>query len=145
VAGRRTATTLESSAQQRIQRASPWPATGSASHALVTRHIEKGVNREACVSLDANTGREELWVAPLAVSNTTEAATARSGNDGGDGPQRSTQRASDDAACFTHLSSQLVLFCLDARTAASCGARVGEARRGGISWQNAASPLVEET
>ncbi|HXI50943.1 MAG TPA: PQQ-binding-like beta-propeller repeat protein, partial [Candidatus Saccharimonadales bacterium] len=120
---------------------SSFAVAGDRAFTLVTRNLE-GVNREACLGLDANTGRE-LWAAPLAVSKYDGGGdSGASGNDGGDGP-RSTPAA--DASRVYTLSSQLVLFCLDAQDGRVVWKHDLVKEYGGrnIGWQNAASPLVE--
>jgi len=108
---------------------------------LVTRSVEN-VNNEACVALDANTGKE-LWAAPLGYGKYDGGGDSGApGNKGGDGP-RSTP-AVDGNRVYV-LNASLVLFCLDAADGKTVWKKdlVKEHGARNIQWQNAASPLLE--
>jgi outer membrane protein assembly factor BamB len=104
---------------------------------LVQRTIE-GVNREVCIALHANTGKE-IWARPLGI-----AKYDGGGNSGGpgDGP-RSTP--SFDAGRVYVLSAYLQLACLDANSGNELWSRDLTKEAGGqlIMWQSAASPLID--
>lgn len=108
---------------------------------LARRSVD-GVDREVCVALDANTG-QGLWATPVGVAKYDGGGdSGTSNNKGGDGP-RSTPSVDGDAVYV--LSAQLYLACLDAATGRERWAKdlLREHAGRNISWQNAASPLVD--
>ena len=108
---------------------------------LVLRNHE-GVQRETVVALDANSGKE-LWAAPLAVGKYDGGGDSGApNNNGGDGP-RSTP--SIDGGKVYALDGKLVLYCFDAKTGEKKWTKdlVAEHKGKVISWQNAASPVIE--
>lgn len=108
---------------------------------LVTREIE-GVKNEVCVALNADTGKE-LWAAPLGFSKFDGGGDSGApDNKGGDG-SRSTPTV--DGGRVYVLSGPLVLSCLKADTGAVLWKKdlVREHGARNISWQNAASPLLD--
>jgi outer membrane protein assembly factor BamB len=116
---------------------------GGKAYTLVTRDYD-GAGQEACVALDADTGKE-LWAAPMGEGSAKYDGGGESGakgNDGGDGP-RSTP-ACDDGKVYA-LSSRLTLKCLnasDGKEIWSCDLMKQHAGRN-IHWENAASPLID--
>ncbi|MEO7317887.1 MAG: PQQ-binding-like beta-propeller repeat protein [Chthoniobacteraceae bacterium] len=139
----------------------PWPATGpkvlwkipapggfssfsvagGKAFTLVLREIE-GASQETLLALDANTGKE-LWIAPLgSVKHEGGGDSGTNDNKGGDGP-RSTP-TSDGAHVFA-LSSKLVLQSYDSATGKVAWTKdlIAEHAGRNITWQNAASPLLE--
>jgi outer membrane protein assembly factor BamB len=114
---------------------------GGKVYTLVTRTIEGG-NQEACVALDAATGKE-LWAAPLGIAKYDSGGDSGApGNNGGDGP-RSTP-AYDDGKVYA-FSAHLLLKCLnaaDGKEIWSCDLMTKHAGHN-IHWESAASPLVE--
>lgn len=100
----------------------------------VTRETN-GVDKEYCVALDAATGTE-LWGVPLDV------AVYESGAGSGDGP-RSTPTVDGDRVYV--LTSYLKLYCLEAESGKVVWKVdfMGAYGASGISWQSAASPVVE--
>jgi outer membrane protein assembly factor BamB len=108
----------------------------------IGRSIE-GVNREVCVALDADTGKE-LWAVPIGVVRYghTGGMTGAPNNDGGDGP-RSTPAL--DASNVFVMSSDLVLHCLELNTGKIVWKKdlIREHKGRNISWKNAASPVLE--
>lgn len=101
-----------------------------------------GAQTEFCLAVDENTGKE-LWAAPLSVvkydgggdSGTPE-------NKGGDGP-RSTPSISDGAVYV--LDAKLNLYSFEAKTGKQNWAKnLGEEHKAkNITWQNAASPVID--
>ncbi|HWY78627.1 MAG TPA: PQQ-binding-like beta-propeller repeat protein [Verrucomicrobiae bacterium] len=115
-------------------------ASGKA-YTLVSREID-GANQEVCVALDADTGKE-IWSAKLGVAKYDNGGDRGvPGNDGGDGP-RSTPSV-DGGRVYTY-SSRLVLECFDAATGNEIWKKNVISEYGGhnISWESAASPLIE--
>jgi len=114
---------------------------GGKAFTLVKRNVE-GAEREVCLALDANTGKE-IWAAPLAVAKYQDGGNnGAPDNNGGDGP-RSTP-SYDDGRVYA-FSSRLVLFCLYANTGKEVWKRDLIKENAGriISWENAASPLID--
>jgi outer membrane protein assembly factor BamB len=108
---------------------------------LVARQVE-AVKREVCVALDANTGKE-LWSLPIGIAKYDGGGdSGASGNGGGDGP-RSTP--SVDGGKVYLMSAQLHLYCLEAATGKETwSVDLLHAYHGhNVTWQNAASPLIE--
>jgi outer membrane protein assembly factor BamB len=102
----------------------------------------EGAPRETLVALHANTGKE-LWSAPLGgikLNNGGEQGTAD--NKGGDGP-RSTPSIDGNRVYAT--SARLVVTCFDAENGKVIWTHdlVKEHAGRNISWENAASPLIE--
>jgi outer membrane protein assembly factor BamB len=141
--------------------ARPWPAdgpktlwktpspSGFSSFAVssnvaftLVRATLDGADREVCVALDATTG-QELWKTPVGVAKYDGGGDdGKAGNKGGDGP-RSTPTVDGDRVYV--LTAQLVLACLDTRTGRPHWTRdiIRENAGRGISWQNAASPVLD--
>src|SRR5881296_966648 len=112
--------------------------SGGRAFTLVRRSIE-GVDREVCVALDANTGKE-IWAVPLAVAKYDGGGdSGASDNKGGDGPRSTPTLDGDRVYAF---SSRLVLYCLEAASGKEIWKKdlVAENAGRNISWQNAASP-----
>jgi len=108
---------------------------------LVLREVE-GVQHEVVLAVDAATGKE-LWMVPLAPSKYDGGGdSGTNDNKGGDGP-RSTP--SVDGRMVYVMSARLVLHGLDAKTGQKVWSKDLMKDHAGrnISWQNAASPLVE--
>ncbi len=108
---------------------------------LVTREVE-GVKNEVCLALDADTGKE-LWAAPLGFAKFDGGGdSGAEGNKGGDG-SRSTP-AVDGNRVYV-LTGPLVLACLNADSGAVMWKKdlVREFGARNITWQNAASPLID--
>jgi outer membrane protein assembly factor BamB len=112
-------------------------------YTLVTRDFA-GASQEACVALDAATGKE-LWAVPMGVGSAKYDGGGDSGapgNNGGDGA-RSTP-SYDDGKVYAY-SSQMTLKCLsaaDGKQIWSCDMKREHAGRN-IHWDSAASPLVD--
>jgi len=120
---------------------SAFAVAGGKAFTLVTRE-EGGVKNETCVALDASTGKE-LWAAPLAISKYDGGGdSGASGNKGGDGP-RSTPTVDADRVYV--LTAPLVLHCLDSASGKMVWKKdlVKEHGARNITWQNAASPVLE--
>ena len=108
---------------------------------LVRREVD-GADQEACVALEAKSGRE-LWSTPLGVAQYDGGGDKGApDNDGGDGP-RSTPTY-DEGKVYTY-SSRMVLQCLDAGTGRPVWACDLIKEHGGrnIHWESAASPLID--
>jgi outer membrane protein assembly factor BamB len=113
---------------------SSFTVSGQKAFTLDQRSIE-GVEREGCLAIDASTGRE-LWFQPIAV------AKYDGGAGPGDGP-RGTPSVDGDKVYA--ISEQLVVSCFDSATGKVIWSRdlIKEHAGKNISWQNAASPLIE--
>ena len=120
---------------------SSFTVSGGQAFTLVMREVEGGA-QEVCVALDANTGKEQ-WMAPLGPLKLGDGGQAGTkDNGGGDGP-RSTPTVSDGKVYV--LSAKLVLSCFDAKTGKVAWQKdlMKDFAGRNISWQNAASPLIE--
>ncbi len=139
----------------------PWPATGpkqlwkspttdglssftvsgGTAFTLILRAAE-GAPRETLVALEAATGRE-LWAAPLGTMKTGDGGQdGAPNNNGGDGP-RSTPSVAGGRVFVT--SAKLVVASFDVKSGQPVWSRdlIKEHAGRNISWQNAASPLLE--
>ncbi len=108
---------------------------------LVSRDFD-GAPLETVVALDAHTG-SELWAHPLRLAKYDGGGdSGAADNEGGDGP-RSTPTIDGDR--LYALDSHLLLVCLEAATGKELWKKDIIAEHAGrlISWQNAASPMVE--
>jgi len=108
---------------------------------LVLRELQ-GVPSEVCVALDVETGKE-IWATPLGLAKYDGGGDSGApGNNGGDGP-RSTP-ATDSEHVFV-LSAPLVLFSLNTENGTVIWKKdlVREHGAKNISWQNAASPVLD--
>jgi len=116
---------------------SSFAISGGKAYTLIAREID-GALREVCVALDANTGKEQ-WFYPLGI-----AKYDGGGDSGGpkDGP-RSTPTVG--AGKVYVLGAHLMLACLDANTGKEIWTKdIKKEHSGtGITWQNAASPLID--
>jgi outer membrane protein assembly factor BamB len=115
--------------------------SGNKAFTQVMRNFD-GAPREAIVALDANTGKE-LWAAPLGIIKLGDGGQAGTDdNKGGDGP-RSTPSIDGNRVYVT--SAKLAVSCFDTETGKLIWSRdlMKEHAGRNISWQNAASPLVE--
>jgi outer membrane protein assembly factor BamB len=100
------------------------------------RRRSAGQEREFCVALDAETGKE-LWAVPLDI------ADYPNGGVGFDDGPRSTPSVDGDRVFV--LTSYLQLACLDSANGQTVWKKDLISEYGGfvIAWQNAASPLIE--
>jgi outer membrane protein assembly factor BamB len=108
---------------------------------LVQRE-QDGAKREVCLALDAQSGTP-LWEQPIGVAKYDGGGdSGTSDNKGGDGP-RSTPSVDGDSVYI--LSAHLVLACLDAATGEQRWSQdiIREFNGRNISWQSAASPVVD--
>jgi len=115
--------------------------SGGKAFTQVMREFE-GAPRETIVALNANTGKE-LWAAPLGIIKLGDGGqSGTDDNKGGDGP-RSTPSVDGNRVYVT--SAKLVVSCFDAETGKPVWSSdlMKEHAGRNISWQNAASPLVE--
>jgi outer membrane protein assembly factor BamB len=115
-------------------------AEGIASTLVLREH--EGVQREFVIALDANTGKE-LWAAPLSVAKYDGGGdSGAQNNNGGDGP-RSTPTINDGKVYA--LDGKLVLSCFDAKSGEKKWTKdlVAEHKGKVVSWQNAASPVID--
>jgi len=120
---------------------SSFTVSGGKAFTLVQRNIE-GANREVCVALNADTGKE-AWAYPLGVAKFQGGGDSGTpDNKGGDGPR--TTPAFKDGKVYV-LSSRLLLACLDAGTGKEVWTRdiMKEHNGRNISWENAASPVID--
>jgi len=109
---------------------------------LVSRYDAYSVKREFCVALDASTGTE-LWAVPMCQATYDYGGdSGASGNTGGDGP-RSTPTC-DGQRVYAY-DAYLHLYCFDAANGNTLWDKDIHGDYAGpyISWQNAASPLLE--
>ncbi len=114
---------------------------GGKAYTLVTRTID-GVKNEVCIALDADSGKE-LWAAPLGYTKLDGGGdTGAPGNTGGDGP-RSTPTVDGNRVYV--LSAGLILSCLSTDDGKTIWKKelLKEHGAKSITWQNAASPLLE--
>lgn len=100
---------------------------------LIRRSIE-GANRELCLALDAST-RQELWAVDVGSGDYNA-----TGISGAEGP-RSTPVLDGDRVYV--LSAYLSLYCLNAANGGTVWSKEVDFGGGGLSWQNAASPLID--
>jgi len=110
-------------------------------YTLVKRTIA-GESKEVCIALDAATGKE-LWASPVDNANYDSGGDAgTSTNSGGDGP-RTTPTIDGSSLLVT--TSHLKLYSLASTSGRTNWMIDLETQYGAnnISWQNAASPLVE--
>ena len=108
----------------------------------LVRRTVNDVDREMCVALDIKTGKE-IWARPLANAKYDGGGeSGAAGNQGGDGP-RSTP--SYDSGKVYVLDAQLGLHCFDAASGKVIWAKdiLKEYQGRLITWQSAASPLIE--
>lgn len=108
---------------------------------VVQRTID-GENKEVCVALDADSGKE-LWSAPVGIAKYDGGGDdGAKENRGGDGP-RSTPSVDGDRVYV--LSAQQELFCFDIASGKTIWSKDIFKEYGGknIQWQSAASPLIE--
>ena len=120
---------------------STFTVVGSKAFTLVAREID-GAKREVCLALDAKTGKE-VWAAALGVSKYDGGGdSGTDDNKGGDGP-RSTPSA--DGKRVYVLGGNLLLTCLDAADGKVVWSKdlPKEVGARNISWQSAASPVVD--
>jgi outer membrane protein assembly factor BamB len=114
---------------------------GGRAFTTVSKSID-GANREVLLALDAASGKE-LWNAPLSVAKFDGGGNAGTKeNSGGDGP-RSTPTIDGDRVYV--LDGRLVLACWEAASGKEVWRRdlIAEHAGRNITWQNAASPLIE--
>jgi outer membrane protein assembly factor BamB len=107
----------------------------------ITRDVD-GAPLECVLALDARTGKE-LWAHPLrSVKYDGGGDSGTDDNNGGDGP-RSTPVV--DGEHVYALDGKLLLVCLEAGSGKEVWRKDVLAEHGGkmISWQNAASPVIE--
>ncbi len=117
---------------------SSFVVAGGKAFTLVSRR-----GREVCVAVDAGTGRE-LWAAELGEAKYDGGGdSGADGNEGGDGP-RSTPSHVDKRVYV--LDAHLGLYCLDDQSGKVAWKHDLVAEHEGqlISWQSAASPLVDD-
>jgi outer membrane protein assembly factor BamB len=110
-------------------------------YTLVARDVD-GLNQEVCIAVDANNGKE-LWATPLGIAKYDGGgASGTPSNGGGDGP-RSTP-SFDDGKVYVY-SAQMVLRCLNAADGKEIWKKdmIREFNGKNITWQSAASPLVD--
>ena len=120
---------------------SSFTVSGGKAFTLVQREVE-GAKREVCVALDANTGKE-LWAVPFGMVKTGDGGqSGASDNAGGDGP-RSTPTVNEGRVYV--MSAKLILSCLDAGTGKVVWQKdlLKEHAGRNISWENAASPVID--
>ena len=110
-------------------------------YTLVLRTME-GADQETCLCLDTNTGKE-LWASSLGTIKINEGGQSGApDNKGGDGP-RSTPTVNEGRVYV--MSAKLVLTCFEADSGKVVWKKdlIQENAGRNISWQNAASPVVE--
>jgi len=117
---------------------SSFTVSGGSVFTVVAREAD-GVKREACVALDAGSGRE-LWAVLMCPAKYSGGGDS---GGGGDGP-RSTPTY-NDGLVYAY-DSQLLLQCLDARDGRVVWSKdiIKEFAGQNIGWQSAVSPVVED-
>jgi outer membrane protein assembly factor BamB len=118
-------------------------ATGGGKAFTLVERMVDGAREEVCVALDANDGRE-LWASPLGIAKYDNGGNdGAPNNSGGDGP-RSTPTY-DDGRVYT-FSSRLVLECRAADSGKVIWLKdlMKEYQGRIITWENAASPMIDE-
>jgi outer membrane protein assembly factor BamB len=116
--------------------------TGGGRVFTLVNRLEDGVKRESVVALDAATGRE-AWAHSFGVGKFKGGGDSGApDNNGGDGPRGTPAFA---AGKVYVLSSTLNLVCLDAASGNVVWSHdlIAEHAGRNISWENAASPLIE--
>ena len=109
---------------------------------LVTRKDEDGIDRETCIALDADTGKE-VWAQFLGFAKYDGGGDSGSrDNNGGDGA-RSTP-STDGLRVYVY-DSRMNIYCFDAENGTEKWRRnvVDDFDGREIRWQSAASPLLE--
>ncbi|SPE61422.1 Pyrrolo-quinoline quinone [Verrucomicrobia bacterium] len=147
VSGERIQSTFPAGAPKCVWRA-PTPAGFSSfaiddgkAFTLVTREID-GTRTEACLALDAKSGKE-LWAVGVGAAKYPGGGeSGTSDNQGGDGP-RSTPAAGGGRVYV--YSSEMVLRCLDANSGKSLWAKDLIKEFGGqnLQWKSAMSPVLD--
>ena len=117
---------------------SSFSVAGGGVFTIVAREVE-GAKREVCVALDAATGHERWAAVPMCVAKYSGGGDS---GGGGDGP-RSTPTYNDGLVYV--YDSQLLLQCLNAQDGRVVWSKdiVKEFDGRNISWQSAASPVVD--
>jgi outer membrane protein assembly factor BamB len=121
---------------------SSFAVSGGKAFALTVREVD-GAKRETLVGHDAENGKE-LWAQLIEVAKYDGAANAGTDdNNGGDGP-RTTPAVSGGKVYV--ISSKLNVACFEAASGKKVWAHdlIKEFAGRNISWQNAASPLVDD-
>ncbi|SVE17435.1 uncharacterized protein METZ01_LOCUS470289, partial [marine metagenome] len=122
---------------------SSFSVAGGLAYTLVGRQDEDGLQREVCLALEVNTGREK-WAVRLDRLDYGHSGgnAGASDNNGGDGP-RSTPSISDGKVYV--YDADMNLYCLDAKTGRqSWKVSVVKQHAGRpIKWENASAPLIE--
>lgn len=120
---------------------SSFTVSGGEAFTQVSRDMD-GAEREVCVALDAETGKE-IWAAAVDRANYQNGGDAGAvDNKGGDGP-RSTPVV-DDGLVYV-LSTNLLLNCLDVKTGKTVWTQnlIKEYAGHNVGWGNAASPVID--
>ncbi len=104
----------------------------------VVRRMVEGNDRETCVALDGQTGRE-LWEVPMSLAKYDGGGDS---GGGGDGPR--TTPTYNDGRVYV-LDGRLVLVCIDAATGKTFWKQDLVKQHGGevMPWQSAAAPVIE--
>ncbi|MBO94413.1 MAG: alcohol dehydrogenase [Opitutales bacterium] len=122
---------------------SSFSVSNGLAYTLVGRQDEDGLQREVCVALEVNSGREKwaVWLDRLDYGHSGGNAGA-SDNKGGDGP-RSTPSISDGKVYV--YDADMNLHCLDAKSGKLAWKVSVQKRHKGqpIKWENASAPLIE--
>ncbi len=122
---------------------SSFSVAGGLAYTLIGLEDEDGLQREVCVALDVQSGRQKWAVHLDRLDYGSGGGNAgASDNKGGDGP-RSTPSISDGKVYV--YDSEMNLFCLDAKTGKQTWKVSVQKRHKGqpIKWENASAPLIE--
>ncbi len=123
---------------------SSFAASGGLVATLVSRQDEDGLQRETCLVLDANSGKQR-WAVHLDRADYKHGGgnAGAKGNNGGDGPRTTPTINGDRVYVY---DADMNLYCLDAKTGVTIWKkRISKDFAGReIKWKNAVSPIIDK-